>query len=182
MRVPLGDDVTPWYNTTLTWGVVAAVISLAALYVGWCAIPARPTTLYFWRRTEVQLVRGDSEVPVELEIRRNGAVVHDPHLVQVLLSTRGRADIGQDAFTGPIVLDIGAPIVDVLKCVSDAEHIPAPPWEIEGTTLHVGPALIARRHELTFSLLIDGPPTMTSLGGGHDADVPAANERGRTRT
>ncbi|MFC0436487.1 hypothetical protein [Kutzneria buriramensis] len=172
----LTDDPTPWYDTTWLWGAVSAVIALAVLYVAWRAIPARPTTIYFWRFDAIQLVRSNSSMPVTLEIRRNHTVLRDPHLVQVLLATRGRADVGQDAFNGPIMLDIGAPIVDVLKFESDADHIPAPPWQAEGSTLHVGPALLARRHELTFSLLVDGPPisALTLTNRPRDVTVQAA--------
>lgn len=176
----LADDPTPWYNAAWLWGTVAAVIALAALYVGWRAIPARPTILYFWRSDDVQLVRVDrqaqAQAQIELEIRRNGAVLHDPHLVHVMLATKGRADIGPDAFNGPVVLDVGVPITGVLKLESDVEHVPAPLWDIDGSTLRVGPALLARRHGLTFSLLTDGPPTSQLTLSNRPRDVTVRAE------
>jgi hypothetical protein len=174
--VLLSDDATRWYSSALFWGIVAALIALAGLYATWRAIPPR-RTLYFWRSGEVQLVRSDSEASVDLEIRRNGNTLRDPHVVQVTLASRGRADIGPGAFNGPIVLDVGVPILEVLASTSDAQHIPAPPSEVEGGTLRIRPSLLGRRHNLTYSFLVEGAPThpMTLDNRPQDVNVRASD-------
>jgi hypothetical protein len=148
---------TPWYDAPVFWGIPATVLALVSVYAAWRAIPPR-RMLYDWRLDAVQLVRTDATAAVELEVRRNGEILRDPHVVQVKLASRGRADIGRDAFDGPVVLNVGVPILDVLNADSSAEHVPAPPVEIDGSTLRVGPSMLSKRHDLTYSLLIEGAP------------------------
>jgi hypothetical protein len=70
-------------------------------------------------------------------------------------------------------LDVGALIIEYLNVTVSPGDRAVPPYEIDGSTLLVGPALIGRREIITFSLLVDGPspwlrPPIQSLS---DVDV-----------
>jgi hypothetical protein len=72
--------------------------------------------------------------------------------------SRGRKDIPSDAFDDyqPLQLDVGERIVEVLQVTSEPATQPAPQITANGTSLHIGPSLIGKRHEITIAVLTDG--------------------------
>jgi hypothetical protein len=94
----------------------------------------------------------------DLEVRHRGHVLSSPHLMEIILTSKGRRDIPSSAFDSgrPLALDVGASIVEVLEIVCEPESSPTPPITYDGTTLWLGPELIGRRETISVSLLIDG--------------------------
>jgi hypothetical protein len=94
--------------------------------------------------------------PPGIEVRRGGRLLADPYVVQVHLVNEGRRDIPSAAFDQqrPLTLDVGAPILEILKATGSPEC--EVPVTIQGTSVQIGPALIVRRQRMAFSLLVDG--------------------------
>jgi hypothetical protein len=96
--------------------------------------------------------------PSGLEIRYDGHVLSDPHLVTVEIISCGRRDIPQDRFDGPIKLDFGTEILAVIESVSVARPrtVPAPRTTTTATALYIEPTLLACDHELYYRVLVNG--------------------------
>jgi hypothetical protein len=145
------------------WGAVGGIAALTALVLG---VPALWLT---WRQANPKrrLLYG---MPVaapllnahglgrRLEVRFEDQALAEPRVVEVTLFNAGRQAIPSDAFdrARPVVLDVGAPIVELLKVTTPPGH-PGFAVEIDGPALRIGPDLIPRRQKLSFSLLVDGP-------------------------
>ena len=91
-----------------------------------------------------------------IEVRRGDRLLADPHAVEVRLVNEGRRDIPSAAFDQrqPLILDVGAPIVEILKIASSPEREVL--VTVQGASVKIGPALIVRRQEISLSLLVDG--------------------------
>ena len=78
--------------------------------------------------------------------------------------SRGRRDIPEDSFNGPIKLDFGTEIVAVIEAVSVAKPriVPAPRMTTTATALHIGPTQLTRDHTLSYSVLVNGSACVVS--------------------
>src|SRR5258708_35624925 len=87
-----------------------------AAWVGWLAVNPR-RRLSYGMPVVTPLLNAGTDVRQGLEVRRDGVVLADPHVLEVVLASRGRLDIPSTAFDKdrPLILDVGAPILDVLQ-------------------------------------------------------------------
>ncbi|MFC6091664.1 hypothetical protein [Saccharothrix lopnurensis] len=167
--MPLGEQSLsagePWYVSGTFWTIAAVVVGVVAIAVTtWAAFrSARPRRiLYIWADSAVPLVsnspglRGRS-----LAVSLDGRELAEPHTVTVRVAGRSALDIAASAFDGaPLELEFGVPIVALLEQRSDAGRaaVREPAVQVRGTALHVGPALLTRRHRLRYTVLLDGEP------------------------
>ncbi|WP_147312425.1 hypothetical protein [Thermomonospora umbrina] len=119
--------------------------------------------LMYWRRSVTPLLTAPAGVRGDVELRHKGRVLERPYAVDVILAGRGRRDVPSSAFDGgPLRLDVGAPIVEVLQVIDDPKcSTPTPRVRVDGSALLVGPDLIGRRQRIVFSLLVEDRPTLT---------------------
>jgi hypothetical protein len=159
--MPVMNVAGGWYTSGTFWagaGVVVAV--LAAVAVVWVTLtvgfPRR--RLYFGLRAAAPLLAAPAGIRGDLELRHRGTALADPRVVTVELVSRGRRDIPSEAFDSgqPLVLDVGARIVEVLQVTSGPGILPPPQVIPDGTSLKIGPSLIGRRQEITINILTDG--------------------------
>jgi hypothetical protein len=80
-----------------------------------------------------------------------------PHIVRIVLISKGRADITPTSFGGsPLRLDVGAPVVECLDVATVPSDRQVPRVRADGTTLLVEPVLIGKRETINISVLVDG--------------------------
>jgi hypothetical protein len=150
----------PWYASGTFWAIAGVVV---AIIFGTGAIvaayrsqnPRRRLNVYVSSSTPLVHEKGKL---LALEVRSDGEVLKNPHLVTVVIVVRGRRDIRKDAFDGPIELMFGARIVGVLEANS-ATKVPGTPVPEFGNfrnALKIEPALLRRDHKLTFTVLVEG--------------------------
>ncbi|HEV2638556.1 MAG TPA: hypothetical protein VGX23_25645 [Actinocrinis sp.] len=95
-----------------------------------------------------------------------------PYVLVVKVAARGRQDISKGDFEdGPLILDVGEFIRDVLEVSSKPTWGPTPKVVAEERTLHIGPALIRRRQTIFISVLIEGGSPRLSRPAGTIANV-----------
>ena len=158
--MPVMDVAGGWYTSGTFWasaGVVVAV--LAAVAVVWVTLTAGfPRRLYFGLRAAAPLLAAPAGIRGDLEPRHRGTALADPRVVTVELVSRGRKDIPSEAYDDrqPLVLDVGARIVEVLQVTSGPGILPVPRITPDGAALKIGPSLIGRRQEITINILTDG--------------------------
>src|ERR1019366_7292766 len=159
--MPVMDVAGGWYTSGTFWasaGVVVAV--LAAVAVVWVTLTAGfpRRRLYFGLRAAAPLLAAPAGIRGGLELRHRGAGLADPRVVTVELVSRGRKDIPSEAYDDrqPLVLDVGARIVEVLQVTSGPGILPVPRITPDGAALKIGPGLIGRRQEITINILTDG--------------------------
>jgi len=150
-----------WYTSAAFWSMTGVGIGALAIVIATMSTyrsnnPRR--RLYIFESSTVPLLAGSGDRPNRLEIRDEGRVLNDPRLVTVQVICRGRRDIPPDMFAGPITLDLGTEIIAVIESTSVAtpSTIPVPRMTTTTTALHIGPALLARDHSLSYSVLVDG--------------------------
>jgi hypothetical protein len=149
-----------WYISSTFWAATGTFsILLAALvttYAAWrLANPIR--RLSYYMSAAPLLLDASSEMNGGLEVTYERRAVHDPHLLELKLVSRGRRDIArQDFGDQPLVFKVGAEILAILPSSTDtACHTVS--VSFEGETLKIGPCLIGRHQSITFRLLADGP-------------------------
>src|ERR1039458_175888 len=159
--MPVMDVAGGWYTSGTFWagaGVVVAV--LAAVAVVWVTLAAGfpRRRLYFGLLAAAPLLAAPAGMRGDLELRHRGTALADPRVVTVELVSRGRRDIPSQAYNDrqPLVLDVGARIVEVLQVTSEPGILPPPQVIPDGTSLKIGPSLIGRRQQITINILIDG--------------------------
>ncbi|MGP4111979.1 hypothetical protein ACTWP5_13815 [Streptomyces sp. 4N509B] len=157
-----------WYTSGTLWTAVSAIAALVAIPVAaWVAIRVgNPKRLLSYDMSATALLRlGPSNaVRSTLEVRRNGAILTEPHVLEIELRNDGRRDIPSAAFDGgqPLRLDVGVPIVELLETSSAPHGYRVPPITVSGSALEVGPGMISRGQRLTLSVLADGRnPSLT---------------------
>ncbi|WP_344606919.1 hypothetical protein [Streptomyces glaucus] len=121
-----------------------------------------------------------------LEVRRNGTLLTDPHLVEVVLTNPGRRDIASTAFDGgePLRVDLAVPYLEVLRTESSPSSAQLPPARVHGSVLSVGPGRIGCGTTISYLLLVDTAPTYTCRHSLLDVEVrhlPAPQARRTTR-
>jgi hypothetical protein len=166
-RPHLLADGVPDLGTVV--GIAGGVIALIAILIGaWAAFrsawPRR--TLYVEMKSAV-LLRPTPGLDGGIEVRHNGWKLTEPHVATVCLSSRSDRDIESAAFDGkPLELEFGVPILKLLEATVDAQRaaVRVPCLEVTTTALHLGPALITRRHSLRYVVLVEGRPKFRPTG------------------
>jgi hypothetical protein len=158
----------------------AALISLASLFVAIATLILNYVLFVLRRRfiygmtVSAPLVNRSTARP-DLHILWRDQEVADPHVLEIELAYRGRADVESSDFDKgrPFSLDVGVPIIQLLDTVPHPDKEPLPRVEAVGTELKIGPDLFRKGQAMTFVVLADGP-------GDHVKCVnPVANVKDR---
>jgi hypothetical protein len=141
---------------------VALALGVFTLWLTWRASNPKRRLLY-GMPVVTPLLNGGANVPHGLEVRRDGQLLTEPHVLVLELFNQGRLDIPNHAFNQdrPLILDVGVRIVDILKTATPVDQA-VPAVEIDGTRLEIGPDLIKSRQMISITLLVDGlKPTLS---------------------
>jgi hypothetical protein len=149
-------SAAPWYTSGTVWGAagfVAVVLfgALTTLVTFIVGTPRRQLT--YSLLTDVPLLGwAPQQTRQDVQVLFRDKPLHNPRVLSVRLTARGRRDIRSSDFdqSKPLALDVGVRIVGVLG----SKNMPAP---CEGTRFLVGPALIRKRQSMTYTVLADGP-------------------------
>lgn len=150
------------YGPATFWATVAAasVAIPSTVAIMWVTVRVgRPKRRLLYRMlVSAPLISADQHLRHGLEVRRDGRLLTDPHIVSIELSNQGRVDIARSAFDGaePLRLDVGAPIIDVLSSATTPADRAIPSARADRNMLKIGPGLIASRQKVVYSLLLDG--------------------------
>ena len=153
-----------FYVSGTFWAGVGSVVAVALSTIvivsatGHFSNPKR--RLLYWMPDVTPLLNsGRADLSHDLEVRHNGHLLSEPHVVEVELVSRGRLDIPSSAFDQgkPLRMDVNAKIIDLLKVTTMPVDRANPDFSINGSSLHVGPSLISKGQITVFSLLVDGP-------------------------
>jgi hypothetical protein len=98
----------------------------------------------------------------DVEVRRAGVLLHKPNITRILVAIRGNVDIRREHFDNlqPLKVHLGAKVIDILGVDSSPTGIQAPDVVAVGSSLHIGPGLLSKNHELTIAVLVDGEVTL----------------------
>ncbi|WP_030573288.1 LexA family protein [Streptomyces aureocirculatus] len=153
---------------------------ITGFFGGWATLRAAnpKRQLAYWMPTTMPILNASNSVG-DLLVMRGGQALRDPHALDVKLMNRGRRDVASSHFDRslPILLDVGAPIVELLTTTSQPDSRHMPTVIVDDTALKITPGLIGRGQTISFSLLVDGPiPRLTCQAslidaGIHDGDV-----------
>jgi uncharacterized protein (DUF486 family) len=165
--------------TLSTQFVFTTLVSLASLAVAWftyiASVPKRRIT--YGMPVSAQLINQSvirSVARPDLRILWSGEELDDPHVVEIDLAYRGRKILRSEDFDQgrPFCIKLrGARIIDLLeKDFNPAEDL-SPKVAVTDTALQVGPALLRRRHAMTFIVLTDGECTGLEPSNPLDAKV-----------
>jgi hypothetical protein len=147
-----------WYTSSTFWTATGTFsVLLAALvttYAAWrLANPIR--RLSYYMSVAPLLLNATSEMNGGLEVTYERQPLHDPHLLELKLVSRGRRDIARGDFDDqPLEFKVGAKIRAVLPSSPGTAFQAV---SFDGETLKIGPCLIGRHQTITFRLLADGP-------------------------
>ncbi|MBL1095170.1 hypothetical protein [Streptomyces coffeae] len=165
-----------WYASDVFWAAVGGVATLAtgfaaAVITHRVGTPKRRLWYGIYRTTRL-LAEETGRVP-ELEVRQRGIVLEDPYIVEFRMVSRGRHDIPSSSYDAgqPITFDMGVPVLGVLETENQPVTSPVPRMALDGTALKVGPSLLKKRHMVTYTLLVDGQPNLTSLAALEGVDL-----------
>ncbi len=153
--------MTDFYQVAgLGAAIATVVITAAAAWVSWRSVPK--LRLFYRMPDPVSLIAVPEGLPHKLELQHEGRPIVDPRIVEIVLHSSGRQAIRSDLFDqgSPLIFDLAAPIIDVLKTGSTPAEAPVPQYRTTKSILAVGPALLARHQIVRFSLLVDGKPTL----------------------
>jgi hypothetical protein len=135
-------------------GLLTAVVTVWATRLG----ASTKRSLYYVLLSDTPLLTRRHALSEKLKVTYDSRTVESPRIVTIRLVSRGRADIAREAFDRgqPLILDLGTPIVDLVKVETSPSDRPDPEWTLRGSELLVGPSHFGRRQTTEFSLLIDG--------------------------
>jgi hypothetical protein len=171
--------VTGFYEVGTFWvTATGAVISLGiGLLTAWIALKSAPKRRLFYGMSDPVALLTPEGSKHGLEVRRGGQPLSDPRLVDVTLQSSGRQSIDSAIFDQgrPLVLHFGVPIIEVLKADSRPPEQAVPDYQQSGSTLEVGPGVLAARQKITFSVLVDGQPSFSLIS--HLSDVPIRRQQ-----
>lgn len=175
LRVILASE-TPWYSSGTFWAIAAFAVAVVAIPVGaWAAFrSANPRRrLYIGLANTTPLMHGAGKQVEGLEVRHQGNILTDPQLTTVKIISRGWRDIPKAAFDGPIELDFSTEVIALLGSRSKAKPavVPAPAVRVTSSGLLVEPSLLTRDHQLSYVLLINGEPTLSTRCSLENVDV-----------
>jgi hypothetical protein len=149
------------YTSGILSTVTGAVLTATSIVVGtWAVFRAANPKLRLMYSIPVvtPMLNAVADMPTDIEVRRGDQVFKSPRIVYFKLAARGRRDISRTAFDDgqPIRFDIGTPIVQCLNVATKPDDRPNPAHFIDESALLVGPCMIARNQQTTFTLLVDG--------------------------
>lgn len=152
-----------WYASGMFWSAAAVVVAVIVGIVTAVSsqVTAFPKRQLFYSMPMVAPLSGHSGAfSHDIELSQDGAMLKNPHLVELELIGRGRLDIPSDRYDKrrPISFDIGTRIVEILRCVSLNSPLSPPKVSINSTAVRVGPSLIGKRQRIRVMLLTDGYP------------------------
>jgi hypothetical protein len=151
-----------FYQAGMFWVTVAgAAISLGVgLVAAFIALKSAPKRRLFYGMSDPVAILSPDGAKHGLEVRRGGRQLTDPCLVELALHSSGRQSINSGLFDQgrPLSLHLHAPIVDLLKAASRPTEQAIPDYQWSGSTLDIGPGVLARRQRITFTVLVDGKP------------------------
>ncbi|MFE9360898.1 hypothetical protein ACFYPB_43525 [Streptomyces olivaceoviridis] len=155
------EDLGPFWTSEIFWGAVAALAALGAIWATLRA--AHPRRALSYDFNVMPLVQQHEGLSGALEIRFNGNVVQDPHIIWAGLANSSRRDISSGHFdqSAPIKMRIGASVLGLLSTKTYPGSAAAPAATVQGGELHVGPGRIGRGECVTFALLVEGQPNCT---------------------
>jgi hypothetical protein len=165
MLLTYGQDLPPWYMSGTLWAIAAVLVGVVVgIITVWAtfrsASPRR--RLYVGLSSITPLLDRTGKELEGLEVRHKGSPLRDPYFVTVEIISRGRRDIPRTNFDGPIEIDLSVDVVALLEAQSFAKPltVPGPMYLTTARGVQVQPALIARNHRLTYSLLVNGEPNL----------------------
>jgi hypothetical protein len=155
------------YEAGTFWVTTAGVaISLGVgLFTAWISLKSAPKRRLFYRMSDPVALLTPESGKQGLQVRQGSQPLSDPRLAEVTLQSSGRQSIDSSMFDQgrPLVLHLGAPIVKVLKVDSSPPEQAIPDYQQSGSTLEVGPSVLAARQKITFSVLVDGQPNLVLI-------------------
>ncbi|MEV5707447.1 hypothetical protein [Actinoallomurus sp. NPDC052274] len=157
----------PWFTSGTFWTIVGVAVALIGIPItNWVTLRAGypRRRLYYGLPVVTPMLNAEDDMREGIEVRRGGRVLTEPHVVEIKLISQSRLDIANHHFNAgrPLRLDVGAPIVEILKVSTQPSNREIPKVEVVGTGIEIGPALIGKRQEVSFFLLVDGPkPRLT---------------------
>jgi hypothetical protein len=171
--------MTGFYEVGTFWvTATGAIISLGiGLLTAWIALKSAPKRRLFYGMSDPVALLTPEGAKQGLEVRRRNQPLSDPRLVDVTLQSSGRQSIDSAMFDQgrPLVLHFGVPIIEVLKADSSPPEQAIPDYQQSGSTLEVGPGVLAARQRITFSVLVDGQPSFNLVS--HLSDVPIRRQQ-----
>jgi len=163
MLAAAASVAAPWYTSGTFWAIIS--VAVTALFGAIGALVAYYATpryqLFYDLPFCASLLAAPENARKDIKVSHSGIELHNPYVLKVRLVSRSRADIPSRAFDQgrPIVLDVGIPIVAQLSGDDEGGGLNI---RCEGSKLVVGPDLIGKRQEATFTLLADGyAPALT---------------------
>lgn len=152
------QELGPFWKSDIFWGAVAALAALGTIWATMRAANPRRTLHYEFN--VMPLVQQHEGLTGSLEIRFNGNLLQDPHIIWAGLSNMGKRDISSSHFDQdrPIKMIMGVSVVNLLSIVTHGGTAAAPTASVQGGELHVGPGRIGRGDVVTYALLVDGKP------------------------
>jgi hypothetical protein len=139
------------YEAGTFWVAIAGVaISLGVgLFTAWISLKSAPKRRLFYRMSDPVALLIPESAKQGLEVRQGGQPLGDPRLAEITLQSSGRQSIDSSMFDQgrPLVLHLGVPIIEVLKAESTPPEQAIPDYQQSGSTLEVGPGLLAARQK-----------------------------------
>lgn len=167
--------MSDFYAAGSFWAAVAGATGTLVVGIAttWYASRLAPKRRLRYRMSDSIPLLAHTDMPDGLEIRREGKKLTDPRLVEVGLYSNGRQAIGSEHYSQgrPLLIELGVPIVEVLKVATEPTEQAAPDYKISGSTLQVGPTAFSRDQRVNFSLLVEGSPQLTLVSNLPDVDV-----------
>jgi hypothetical protein len=138
-------------------GVLALLVSIATFILTYVIGVLRRRFIYGMTVSAPMVNR--SVARPDLHILWRDQEVANPHVLEIELAYRGRADVQSSDFDKgrPLCLNVGVPIIDLLETVLHPAQEPLPKVEAVGTELRIGPDLLRKGQAMTFVVLADGP-------------------------
>ncbi|MWA08115.1 hypothetical protein [Streptomyces sp. BA2] len=172
----MGETVTgPFWTSGTFWGaagvIVAMVSGVAAVWATLQSAHPKRQLVYDYEVTSI--VTRNHTLANTLELRRNGELLINPHVVRIDIRNTGRRDIPSAAFDSemPVCFNLGAQILEVLDVHSHSAEAQPPRYEIVGQEVHIRPGRIGRGTGASYTLLADGLPALTLTNSLIDIEV-----------
>jgi hypothetical protein len=152
-------------DATLVATSLGAVGTLVAVYVGGRALYPAKRALAITVFPAAPLLSAPNVTEAGVRVIRNGQELADPHISTVTVVNTGRHDVTDDTFHDrmPIVVDLGARVVDVVHVTSKPERLTTMPCRADGSTVRLGPGLLSTDQELLVQVLTEGAPARNGV-------------------
>jgi len=158
------EFMADFYSAGTFWVTFAGVlISLGiGLLAAWISLRSAPKRRLFYSISDPVPLMTPDGTKHGLEVRRGDRKLMDPRLVDVTLHSSGRQSITSEMYDRgrSLALHLNVPIVALLKVAKTPPEQAIPKHQISGSTLEVGPDVLAAKQRLTFSFIVDGQPNL----------------------